>query len=83
MDAQAKGKITVTDRKSIVLDGVDNVLSFDENYIALSTSLGELNVEGEGLKIENLSKENGEITVCGRIGALYYKEKNLKKRKVF
>lgn len=83
MDPQAKGKIVVTDRKSTVLDGVENVLSFDEGYILLATSLGELTVEGEGLKIENLSKESGEITVSGRICALYYKDKNMKKRKAF
>lgn len=83
MEPQAKGKIIITDRKSTVLDGVENVLSFDESYITLSTSLGELNIEGDGLKIENLSKESGEITVSGRICALYYKEKKSKKRKVF
>ncbi len=85
MDAQekARGRVVISDRKSIVLDGVDNVLSFDEGYVSISTSLGEANIEGEGLKIESLSKEKGEISVCGRISAFYYKDKASKKKKAF
>ena len=49
-----KGKIIVTDRHSLLVDGVNNVLSFDEGFVLLSTSLGDLAVEGEYLKIENL-----------------------------
>ncbi len=80
---RAKGKITVVDRKSMTLDGVENVLGFDEGYVAISTSLGDVHIEGEGLKIENLSKEKGEILISGRPSAIYYKEKSLKKRKGF
>ncbi len=80
---KARGKITVIDRKSITLDGVKNVLGFDEGYIAISTELGEVHIEGEGLKIENLSKEKGEILITGMLYAIYYKEKTFKKRKGF
>ena len=85
MDTQerARGKVVLCDRKSITIDGVEHILNFDEGYIAISTALGELNVEGEGMKIENLSKEKGEIYISGRVNALYYKEKSNKRRKAF
>lgn len=75
------GRVTLTDRKTLVIDGVQSVLNFDETYASVETSLGEVGIEGEALKIENLSKEKNEITVCGKISAFYYKEKNSKRKR--
>ena len=77
---EEKGRLTVTDRRLISIDGVEAVLSFEEDYLSLETSLGSLSVEGEGLKIENLSKDKGQILIRGRIDGVYYtKEKPRKK----
>ena len=81
--ANTHGKITLTDRKTLVLDGVENVASFDESCVLISTALGEVGIEGEGLKIENLSKERGEILICGIVSAIYYKEKPKGRKKLF
>lgn len=80
-EGNGKGKIILTDRRMLIVDGVNNVLSFDDGYVLLSTALGDLCVEGEDLKIENLTKERGEISVSGTVSALYYREKTAKKRK--
>ena len=55
MNSTQKGNVKLTDRETLSVDGVVNVGSFDENFVTIATSLGELNVEGESLKIENLS----------------------------
>lgn len=75
----AKGTLKVEDRTSLTLDGVDNVLGFDEEYVSLETRLGKIVIEGRSLKIESLSKENGIILISGRInGILYSDEKPAK-----
>lgn len=75
----AKGTLIVEDRSSLTLDGVDNVLGFDEEYVSLETRLGKIVIEGRTLKIESLSKENGVILISGRInGILYSDEKPAK-----
>ena len=81
LQESTKGTVCLKDKKVIVIDGVENVLSFDESYATMSTALGEISVEGSDLKIESLSKEKGEITVKGNIIAFYYKEKPAKKRR--
>ena len=81
MNDTQKGSVKLTDRKTLAVDGVINVGGFDENFVIISTSLGELNVEGEGLKIENLSNERGEIFIRGKINAVYYADKIQKRRK--
>lgn len=58
----AQGRLSLT--------GVVDVTSFDETLVALETSKGMLAVRGEGLHVERLSLENGELTPHGR-GACY------------
>ena len=68
------GLLTVKDRKSVTLDGVKNVEGFDEGYVSLATNLGKVVIEGRGLKIESLTRENGVIFISGTINGVYYSE---------
>lgn len=81
MNGEIKGVVTIKDRSEITVNGVENIIGFDEGYVVISTTLGEVNVEGEELKIEDLSKERGEILIKGKVNAFYYKDKVAKKRK--
>ena len=51
---------------------MEEVARFDEETILLTTSMGELEIQGEGLHIEKLSLEGGELHVDGSISALIY-----------
>lgn len=66
--------LAVNNRKTITLDGVLNIEGFDEGYVTVIINEGKLNIEGEGLKIESLSKDNGEIIITGKILGVYYSE---------
>ena len=66
------GTLTIKDRRSATLDGVKNIESFDENYISLDTKQGRVIIEGSGLKIESLSRDNGAIYITGNISGAYY-----------
>ena len=66
--------IIIKERSSVKIDGVENVLGFDESYVSLMTVAGKIIVEGENLKIESLTKENGEIVISGKISAAFYEE---------
>ena len=64
--------VAINDRRSVRIDSVTNVSGFDEGYVSLDTEMGRIIVEGEGLKIMSLSKENGMIEISGRISGVYY-----------
>lgn len=59
-------------RERLVISGVEEVARFDEETIVLTTTMGELEIQGEGLHIEKLSLEGGELHVDGTISALIY-----------
>ena len=64
--------LTVKERNKINLTGIMNVMSFDESYVTLETSEGRICIEGEGLKIESLSQNGGEMQISGRVNGIFY-----------
>ena len=72
-------EMIIKNRECLTLDGVMNVESFGEDYLTLATDLGEIVVEGKNLKIESLTKDNGEILINGQIDGVFYKDKKSEK----
>lgn len=66
--------VVMEGRKTLSVSGVEEVESFDENTIVMSTALGTLVVRGEDLHIEALSLEGGELKVEGTVESLTYEE---------
>ena len=64
--------IILEEREQLSVSGVEEVESFDENTILLTTAQGGLEIQGEGLHIEKLSLDGGDLKVEGRVNALLY-----------
>lgn len=60
---------------------VDDVVSFDETLVSLAIGDTVLNISGEGLSVKNLSLENGEITIDGKISAMVYFDDTPRKKR--
>ncbi|MGE4276393.1 MAG: sporulation protein YabP [Lawsonibacter sp.] len=65
-------QVVLEDREQLTITGVEEVESFDDSSILLSTAHGGLEVQGEGLHIEKLSLDGGDLKVEGLINALIY-----------
>lgn len=81
--SKATHEVVVTDRKRLTAGGVQFVDSFDEYSLTLTTSMGQMTVEGQSLKIEDFSNESGTVRICGEISGYYYSEKSVVKKKLF
>ena len=66
--------ITLKNRKEVTVSGVESIIGFDEEYVAIETELGRLIIEGKNMKIESLIKEEGRVSVLGLITSFYYSE---------
>ena len=66
--------LTLTERGSLTMTGVSEVVSFDDTAVILHTPLGTLVVQGEQLQLKTLSPEGGQVQVLGRIGLLSYED---------
>jgi sporulation protein YabP len=74
-----KSNLTLENRKKLILSGVVEVISFDEQKIDLTTKLGNLTIKGEELKMNKLDVQNGEVIIAGSILSMVYNGKVSKK----
>ncbi len=70
-------------REGMYIDGVSDVVSFDEGGVVLLTSCGNMAIEGEGLHVTVLNISDGIVELSGRINALYYFEDKQPSKKGF
>lgn len=75
---QKAHKIVINNRKTSVVTGVLDVLSFDLSEILLETEQGMLMVKGNDMHVNRLSLEKGEVDLSGKIDSISYSEVHAK-----
>ena len=68
-------------RKDMQITGVKEVLSFDESCVILLSDCGEMSVEGSEMRITVLDTERGEVSLCGQVDAIYYRDTEMRERR--
>lgn len=71
-EGRAEHRVLMEDRERLLVSGVEEVERFDEETILLTTSQGGMEIRGEGLHIEQLSLDGGDLKVEGRVAAISY-----------
>jgi sporulation protein YabP len=79
-NGEKKQNIIITDRQRAEISGVKFITLLDEERILLDTEMGDLMIEGKELKLENLEKNNGAVTLFGKIDGVFYIEKRRKNK---
>ena len=69
-----KHDIILKSRKNMSIDGVEDVISFDESQVVLVTGCGEMTVEGSGLHISVLDVDSGTVELDGNVEGLFYSD---------
>ena len=73
----------VKDRRSMTVNGVKEIISFDEQSVRMLTVSGDLAVDGEGLRVKVLDVERGCVSLEGRIDGVFYSEEQSAERQGF
>lgn len=73
-EANAKSTHTLSvDRRShVVITGVLDVYSFQEQEVVLKIDSGEMVLTGQNLHISKLLLDNGQLSVDGRVDGVQY-----------
>ena len=71
---EAPHQLQLDSRARLHMTGVIEVESFDESTIVLTTTRGTLIVRGEGLHLQLLRLDGGEVLVDGTVDALTYED---------
>lgn len=82
-DEKKNTKLQLTNRERLELDGIEDVLSFDEMSVYLVTENGNLLVEGNDLHITTLNVESGDLVIEGHVRSMAYNDKETTKKGSF
>lgn len=69
-----KHDLNLTGRERLSATGIRRVDFFSDELITAQTDLGQLNIKGEGLHIDSLNSDTGDMLVKGRVAAVSYTE---------
>ena len=64
--------ITLDERKKATLTGVNEVLSYSEEELSVSTTDGVLTIKGKNIKIAKFGAQEGSLCFTGEIDLLKY-----------
>lgn len=70
--------VRIDARERLLLTGIKDILAFDENSVVLKASgdMGVISIEGEQLRIDEMSAQKGDILIEGRINGFVYIDKD-------
>jgi sporulation protein YabP len=75
-----RSNLTLENRKRLILNGVVEVVSFNEEKILLNTIQGMLTIKGSALKMNKLDVQNGDVVIVGTVDSCVYSGSEAKKQ---
>ncbi len=72
MTEKREHQLLLLARRSLEMEGILAVESFDQKEIVLRSSMGGLRLSGDGLHIASLQLEDGHVRIEGRVDQLQY-----------
>ena len=67
--------LSIKNREGAHLEGILEVIRFDENEVLIETVCGTLSIDGEGLHLSEWNAERGVASLEGRVDAITYFDK--------
>ena len=67
-------KLSMDNRKRLMLTGIKDVISFDLTRILLESTLGMIHIKGSDIKVTRLSLEKGEVDIEGTVDSIVYSD---------
>ncbi len=67
-------KLMLDGRERLNITGVTEVESFDEGMVVLHTNRGTLVIRGEGLHLQRLDLDGGQVLVDGTVHSMTYED---------
>lgn len=73
--------VNMSNRKTININGVRKIESFNEKEFLLDTNMGFMVIKGNSLEIVKLDTYQGDVAIKGKIDSINYMEQLGKKNK--
>lgn len=68
-----KSTVTLVNKTSLVITGVNKIISLDDKHFNIDTLIGIVKITGYNLEMEELDSANKKINIKGEIDQISYK----------
>ena len=75
--------LVAEERRSLTVSGVSDIERFDEEEVVVATELGLLSIKGQGLHLNKIDVEDGELSVEGQLDSLSYEDQRFSEKSSF
>ncbi len=72
--------ISIENRNKIMITGVTDVLSFDEDGVIANTEMGILIIKGSDMHVGKLNVDDGSLSIEGEVFSLEYTDSDSSQR---
>ena len=76
-----KSNLMLENRKRLIINGVIEVINFNDSQILLNTDVGTMIVKGQELKMNKLDVQNGDVIITGKVDSCVYTNDKSKDKK--
>lgn len=73
-------EVKIVDRSNISLNGVNKIVSFDDEEFLMETVMGNLRILGSGLELLKLDTIDGNVKIKGKINSFMYIDGKVKNK---
>ena len=80
-NVQEKHSVSLKNRREMRIEGVTEVISFDEMAVMLKTQCGDMVIEGKDLRIAVLEIDAGIVVLSGTVSGVYSYEPQSKEKR--
>jgi len=70
--APSRHSLQIDRRENVVVTGMIDVISFDEESVIGETEMGIIIIRGSNLHVKRISLDSGELAVSGEIDGINY-----------
>lgn len=76
-----KSNLMLENRKKLTINGVVEVINFNEDQILLNTDVGTMIIKGQELRMNKLDVQNGDVLITGKVDSFVYTSDKSKAKK--
>ena len=81
LQKDAEHSVHLISRKELKIVGVLRLVNFDESYVVMSTSQGDVEISGQTLQVDAFEPDSGVVLISGDICGINYLDDLPKKKK--
>lgn len=73
-------EVKMVDRSSIVISGIERIISFDDEEFLMESVQGNIHLKGELLELLKLDTNEGNVRIKGKINSFEYVDGKVKNK---